>query len=79
MWHEGTLCIYYWYTLLHTAIYSGILRSGHIGHIWRIDIVPCMAQCLPSVSPHPLLAQKVVTRSARAAVSKIGADALHGF
>ena len=25
---------------------------------------------------HPLLAQKVVTRSARAAVSKIGADAL---
>ena len=28
---------------------------------------------------HPLLAQKVVTRSARAAVSKIGADALHGF
>ena len=27
---------------------------------------------------HPLLAQKVVTRSARAAVSKIGADALVG-
>ena len=27
-------------------------------------------------SPHPLLAQKVVTRSASAAVSKIGADAL---
>ena len=28
---------------------------------------------------HPLLAQKVVTRSARAAVSKIGADACIGF
>ena len=26
--------------------------------------------------PHPLLAQKIVRRSARAAVSKIGADAL---
>ena len=30
----------------------------------------------PFCKSHPLLAQKVVTRSARAAVSKIGADAL---
>ena len=35
-----------------------------------------MKQMMPFVKSHPLLAQKVVTRSACAAVSKIGADSL---